>query len=264
MTPLHLLEGVPASADDLRALALSNFGHFTAMQVRGGAVQGWDFHVLRLQQATRELFDCALDVARLRTHLREALVAHPDCSLRLTVYSRQFDYRQTGRACTPEILVSLTAPAPADKPAIRVKSFGFVRPFPSIKHVATFPLFQYRRLALQAGYDDALFVAPEGQVSEGSIWNIGFWDGQGMVWPQGPALRGSCEHLLRQALSTAGIPQQSRPIPLAEAGGFQAAFALNASGIQTVSQIDDEEFAPAPALLGQLRQQLAAVPWQSI
>ncbi len=264
MTPLHLLEGVPASADDLRALALSNFGHFTAMQVRGGAVQGWDFHVQRLQQATQELFGCGLDVGRMRGHLREALAAQPDCSLRVTVYSRQFDYRQAGRACPPDILLSLAAPASADKPAIRVKSFDFVRPFPSFKHVATFPLFQYRRLALQAGYDDALFVDPAGHVCEGSIWNIGLWDGQAMTWPQGPALRGSCEHLLRQALSVAGIPQQARPVRLAEVGAFQAAFALNASGIQAISQVDDVGFVGAPGLLGQLRESLAAVPWLPI
>ena len=37
---LAFLDGRPASADDLRALALANYGHFTSMQVRGRAVKG--------------------------------------------------------------------------------------------------------------------------------------------------------------------------------------------------------------------------------
>ena len=49
--------------DALRALALSNYGHFTSMQVRNGAVQGRELHVRRLEDATQALFGTPLDGA---------------------------------------------------------------------------------------------------------------------------------------------------------------------------------------------------------
>lgn len=47
-----LLNGEPPAVDDLRALALVNYGHFTSLQVRGGAAQGLDLHLRRLQDAS--------------------------------------------------------------------------------------------------------------------------------------------------------------------------------------------------------------------
>ena len=53
---ITLFNGQPASTDDLRALALVNYGHFSSMQVRDHAVQGIGLHQQRLTAATRELF----------------------------------------------------------------------------------------------------------------------------------------------------------------------------------------------------------------
>ncbi|WWW36980.1 hypothetical protein V8017_09710 [Stenotrophomonas rhizophila] len=65
--------GHHASVDDL-AGALTNYGHFTSLQVRGGAVQGLDLHLQRLQEGTEALFGTVLDAARYR----------PGCSTRCT------------------------------------------------------------------------------------------------------------------------------------------------------------------------------------
>jgi branched-subunit amino acid aminotransferase/4-amino-4-deoxychorismate lyase len=235
------------------------------MQVRGRAVQGLDLHLQRLQGATRELFDADLPAARILDNLRIALDAgEPDCSLRLTVFARGFDYRNPAGAFVPDLLVSLSPPAGPDKPALQLKSYPFMRTLPHIKHVGTFPLFHYRRLAIQAGSDDALFVNSDGAVSEGSIWNIGFWDGAGVVWPQAPALRGVAEQLLQAGLSRLGVAQQHRRVPLAEAKGFQAAFATNASGIQAVLGIDGAVFGIDETLVARLKAALASQPWQAI
>ena len=40
-----LFNGKPASAEDLRALALVNFGHFTTVQVRDRCARGIDLHL---------------------------------------------------------------------------------------------------------------------------------------------------------------------------------------------------------------------------
>lgn len=263
--PIALLNGQPASAEDLRALAVGNYGHFTAMQVRERAVQGLDLHLQRLQSATRELFGVELTAARILDDLRiAALAGDRDGMLRLTVFARGFDYRQPLRPVDVDLLATLSPAAPADKPPLRVKSYEFVRPLPHIKHVGTFPLFHYRRQALLAGHDDALFITPEGWVSEGSIWNIGFWDGAQLIWPQAPALRGTSERLLQDGLKAAGVPQAIRPVRLAEVASFRAAFAANASGLQAVTAVDGAEIGQAAGLLAELRAALASRPWQAL
>ena len=42
------LDGTPATADDLSALALYNYGHFTALRVEHGRVRGLALHLRRL------------------------------------------------------------------------------------------------------------------------------------------------------------------------------------------------------------------------
>lgn len=260
------LNGLPASADALRALALTNYGHFTSMQVRGGTVQGLELHLRRLWEASAELFDAELDEARLRGWMRQA-AAGGDCSLRVTVFARDFDYRQPLRTLVPDVLVTTAPPSPPRTQALQVCSRAFVRPAPHLKHVGTFPLFHYRRLARQAGFDDALFVdgtGPQARVVEGTVWNIGFWDGAEVVWPQAPALRGTAEQLLQAGLAEAGLPPRTRPVALSEVAGFRAAFAANANGLQPIAGIDAVRYPDSDELVGRLALVLAARPWQAI
>ena len=259
------LNGRDASADDLRPLAIGNYGHFTAMQVRGRAVQGLRHHIDRLQAATRELFSAELGEDRIRDVLRDAVRAGPeDSSLRLTVFARGFDYRDALRPVEVDLLVTLSPPTSPDKPPLRVKSYVFTRPLPHIKHVGTFPLFHHRRLALREGWDDALFVGQDGQIIEGSIWNLGLWDGQQVVWPEGPALRGTHERLIAEGLAALGIPQSSRVVRLDELTAFQAAFASNASGFQAVTAIDQASWPVDATLSGLLERALATQPWDAL
>ncbi|TQM12891.1 branched-subunit amino acid aminotransferase/4-amino-4-deoxychorismate lyase [Pseudoxanthomonas sp. 3HH-4] len=257
------LNGQPATADDLRALALANYGHFTSMQVRDGAVQGRALHRRRLEEATQGLFGTRLDgddaLKQAARAMQEAGLR--DASVRITVFSTRFDYRDPARIVTPDVLVSLSPPSSPDKPALRVKSYPFVRPLPQYKHVGTFPLFHYRRQALADGYDDALFVDPTGQVVEGSIWNLGLWDGDRVTWPNGPALRGTAERLLQQALDQAGVLQRHRPVRLEELDGYQAGFACNASGLQPVIALDGVAWGADTTLMARLKTALESVPW---
>lgn len=260
-----LLNGSPAGADDLRALALSNYGHFTSMQVRGRAVRGLDLHLARLRDATRELFGVELDEAFVLDCMRKALDAHGgDCSLRVTVFSRAFDYRDPSRAVGIDVLATTSPASNGAARPLRVKSVEFVRPLPQVKHVATFPLFHHRRQARLAGFDDALFVDAQGQLVEGSVWNLGLWDGQGVVWPQGPALRGTMEQLLQSGLEESGVPQQVRPVRLDEVAHFPAAFAVNATGLQPIAGVDGHDLAESPELMALLERSLATRPWQPI
>src|SRR5688500_12239163 len=260
------LDGRLADAEDLRALALVNYGHFTSMQVRGHRAQGFDLHLQRLRDATRELFGSDIDEARVRTAVRDALsgAGVADASVRVTAFARGLDLDTCAENFAAELLVSIAPPAAPPQGALRVKSCACVRALPHIKHVGTFPLFLQRRLARQAGFDDALLVDGDGRVSEGSIWNIGFSDGDGVVWPQAAALRGTGERLLQASLETLGTGQSTRPVALAEIGQLESAFAINSRGVQAIAAIDDVAFSSHEDGLRLLQDALARQPWQAI
>lgn len=260
------LDGRPADAGDLREPALVNYGHFTSMQVRGRCVQGFDLHLQRLRDATRELFGSAIEEARVRAAIRDALFAAgvADASVRVTAFARGLDLDTCAQDFAPELLVSVAPPAAPPQAALRVKSCVCVRELPHIKHVGTFPLFLRRRRARQAGFDDALLVDGDGRILEGSIWNVGFRAGDSVVWPQAPALRGVGERLLQAGLETLGVTQSMRPVALAEIDRFESAFAINARGVQAITAIDEVAFSSDEDGARLLQDALARQPWQAI
>lgn len=257
--------GKPADAADLAAAALVNYGHFTSMQVRGGAVQGLHLHLRRLQAGTRTLFDAALDEERLRHDLRTALAASgaADASVRITVFSREFDFRDPLRAVMPDVLISLSPPSDAGPAPVRVQPVRFVRELPHIKHVGTFALFHLRRQAMTAGFDDALLVDAEGALVEGSVWNLGLWDGASVTWPQGPSLSGTRQALLAEGLDALGIRQCTRRVALDEVSQFDAAFACNARGQWPLAEIAGLDWRGG-ALPEDVGRALQTQPWQAI
>ncbi|MGF6418264.1 branched-subunit amino acid aminotransferase/4-amino-4-deoxychorismate lyase [Stenotrophomonas sp. AN71] len=253
--------GQPAQVEDLLP-ALVNYGHFTSLQARGHAVQGLDLHLVRLSQATRELFGSELDVAQVRGWMAQALrqAGRVDASLRVTVYSRRFDFRNPLAAVPVDVLVAVSAPVTlaASK---RVRSVAWQRELPQIKHVGTFGLFAERRAAMAEGFDDVLFVTADGEVSEGSTWNLAVHDGERLIWPQAPALRGTAERLLKQHWPG---PQLTRPLALADLASVKAAFACNASGLWALEAIDGHGLPGSQALAEQGRAVLAGVPWDAL
>ncbi|WP_422505330.1 aminotransferase class IV family protein [Stenotrophomonas sp. GZD-301] len=254
--------GLSASADDL-AGALTNYGHFTSLQVRDGAVQGLDLHLQRLQQGTQELFATALDTHQVQAWMWHALHAANvrDASLRVTVYSHCFDFRQPLQAVPVDVLIAVAAPVTLPAASRSLRTVRYQRDLPHLKHVGTFPLFEHRRAALQAGADDALFVGDGGVISEGTTWNIGLAAGDTLVWPQAPALRGTQERLLQAGWDG---DQQVRPVTLEALAGFTGAFACNSVGVWPISRIDALALPDSEALCARARAVLAAVPWQPL
>ena len=239
------LNGAAASAEDLRALATTNYGHFTAMQVEEGGVRGLDLHLARLDDSTRELFGQPLDDAVVRRYMRSALSEiDGTASLRINVFSRKLHRDRMAEPAEPDVVVAVTAPRHIEATAVRLKSFRYERVLPHVKHVGTFGLFHHRRLAQLDGFDDALFVDASGAVSEASIWNIGFFDGRGIVWPDAPALRGISMQLLQKGLRERGVPSDSHRIAHADIGAFRSAFLTNCSrAVRPIAEIDGVRFA---------------------
>jgi len=253
--------GEPADAAALSA-ALVNYGHFTSLQVRNRAVQGLDLHLHRLVQATGTLFGTPLDAQQVRRWMAHA-VEHgerADASMRVTVFSRAFDFRDPLAAVAVDVLASVGAPVQLGT-ARAVRSIGYQRELPALKHVGTFGLFQQRRDAMAGGFDDALFLTADGLVSEGTTWNVAFLDREQLVWPQAPALRGTAEALLQAHWQG---PQVRRAYHAAELPTATAAFACNASGIWPLSGVDGRLLPGSVALAERARGVMAAVPWQSL
>lgn len=254
--------GGRANADDL-AGTLVNYGHFTSLQVRGGAAQGLDLHLQRLAQGTQELFGTVLDTCDVQAWMGQALQAEgrADASLRVTVFSRRFDFRQPLAAVPVEVMVSVGPPASVPASPSRLCAVRSPRDLPHLKHVGTFALFAHRRRAQQDGFDDALLLTADGQVSEGTTWNIAFQRGDQVVWPDAPALRGTAQQLLQAGL---GIGQSVQPLTLDALGEFDGALACNASGIWPIAAVDALAFAQSEAFCQRARAVLAAVPWQPV
>ena len=247
--------GAPATLDDLRRIAAFNYGHFTAMQFRDGGVRGLSLHLARLDAASRELFGRPLEPTRVRGYLAHALASRAGpASIRVNVHSRALDREALAAPAESDVLVSLGAPATATRSPVRVRTMRYARELPHVKHVGTFGLFHQRRLAQLAGFDDALFATAAGEISEGTIWNVGFHDGARVVWPEAPMLRGITQQLLESALAARGIAQVGRPVHADELPGFRAAFLVNtASVVQPIASIDATAFDGSVALAAMLR-----------
>lgn len=248
------IDGRAATPEQLAVAALGHYGHFTAMQVRGGAVRGLDLHLARLTAANRELFGSELDPATIRAHIRHALgTGTLDASVRVLVQESP----------AGELFVMVTVRPPVDMPAAaqHLMSVPYQRSIAHVKHTGDFGQNYYGRLAEGEGHDEALLTTPDGVISEGSMTNIGFFDGAEVVWPDAPMLAGITMQLLDRDLPKAGLPTTRRQVRLADLQRFAAAFVTNARGIAAVRQIDETVIPVDQGLMSTLNDTYASVPW---
>lgn len=254
--PVILIDGSAATTAGLAHLALVNHGHFTAMQVRDGATRGLDRHLLRLTAAHAELYGSEVDADLARDRMRVAVADHPDCYLRVTLYEEQpGDVR---------IMTVVRPPVEATDAPQALLPVPYVRPFAHIKHVGAFAQIRYGEQAESAGFDDALFVGPDGRLSETTIANVGFLDADRVVWPDGAALHGITWQLLDEQLAREGRPARTAPITLESATRITGAFIANSIGVSPVSRIGAHEFAPAPRAVAELAHLYEAVAWDRL
>ncbi|GGY69500.1 hypothetical protein GCM10007387_59380 [Pseudoduganella albidiflava] len=219
-------DGEPADRDTLAPLAFAGYAHFTAMQVRGGRVRGLDLHLDRLRNASHELFGQALPDERIRALLRAALrEAADDVSLVATVYGAAGEF--TAAAQAPHVLVRTAAPSAGPAGPLSLAVFGHERMLPHIKHVGEVAKTWYLREAATQGHDDAAFTDRHGHLSEASIWNLAFWDGDSVVWPEAPMLSGITMQVVRRRLADLGIPQRSQAITPEQAATTRGAAVMN-------------------------------------
>ncbi|MEW2033324.1 aminotransferase class IV [Streptomyces roseifaciens] len=257
-TPYVQVDGRALDADPLFLALMGGYGHMTAMQVRDGRVRGLDFHLTRLDTATKELFGEGLDGGLVRERIRGALdeAGVRDASARLYVYAPE-----PGDRTVTAVILRPAVPEPGPQ---RVRSVPYARPSAHLKHVGVFGQVYHLRQVKAAGFDEALLVEPDGTVAEGAITNVGFIDGDTVVWPSAPALDGITLLVLQRELDRAGLPWRRQAVRLDEVARFDAAFVCNSVGVSPVPLIDDVRFPSDAEPVRMLQRLYEAAPWDVI
>ncbi|MCP2251610.1 Branched-chain amino acid aminotransferase/4-amino-4-deoxychorismate lyase [Prauserella aidingensis] len=222
------VNGRVATADDLAPLAFSGFAHFTAMQVRDGAVRGLDLHLDRLRTASDELFGHHLPDGRIRELLSSAVAsAPPDVSLTCHLTTRPGEFLQSGGADEIDVLVTVADPVTPSAEPLALDVVPYQRHLPHIKHVGEVAKTRFLRRAAERGFDDAAFADPAGHLSEATIWNLAFRDGRTVVWPEAPVLRGVTMQIVERRLAARGVDQVVRPVGETELTAGLAGVVMN-------------------------------------
>ncbi|MGW6941374.1 aminotransferase class IV family protein [Streptomyces xanthophaeus] len=253
------LNGTPVSSEDLETLALTNYGHFTSMRCDSGVIRGLSKHMERLVRDARLVFGAELEPERVFGFVRQAVTGRTGSfNIRVTVFDPALQMGHPGADAHPQILVTTRPAGEMPPPALRAKTYTFSRDTAAVKHIGLFSQLKLRRQAQLEGFDDAIFVEQNGQVSEGVTWNLGFVDADGtVVWPAAPVLPGVTMLLLQEAHKQT----ETRPVLLSDLSKMRAAFATNTSiGVRIVTQIDDIKFPEQDPVLDQLRKSYADLP----
>lgn len=260
-----LIDGPPATTEDLAHQALVNYGAYTSFRVENGAVRGLDLHLARLGQAAAELFGESPGEAEFRRLMALSVAGRGACWLRVSLFSPEIGHRNPSFVGRPKVMTVVSPPPPPLAVSVRVKAIAYVREAPHLKHLATFGLTRARRTARAAGFDDALFVGPDGRVSEGALWNVGFVQGQRIVWPQAPMLAGVTQALIERGLAEVGLTGEARPVSLDDLADFDGAFLCNsATPVCPITAVEDRAFATDQGVLDRLAQAWSSNPPQPI
>ncbi|WBP85584.1 aminotransferase class IV [Kitasatospora cathayae] len=243
--------------DEITSLALTGYGHFTTMRVEGGAIRGLGLHFARLARDCRTVFGAELNLDQVSQELCRAVdLTTDDIIVRITVFDPDLSLPHPAGPAAPRILVT-TRPAPAvPQGPMRVQPVRHLRQVAGVKHTGLFDSLHLRRAAQLDGFDDALFHGDELGISEGATWNVGFFDGHRVVWPQAEHLPGVTEALLT------GIHERcvSRTVTLDQLPAMEAAFATNAAvGVRPISAIGSVPFAADHPILAELRDRYAEI-----
>ncbi|MFC6634353.1 aminotransferase class IV family protein [Microbulbifer taiwanensis] len=252
--------GRAATAEELAPLAFAGYAHFTAMQVRDGGVRGLDLHLRRLRTASEEMFGRALSDERVLSCLRTALEAGPaDLSLMATVYEPAGEFGLAG--AEPEILARTGPAASGPRGPLALAAVEHERALAAVKHVGEVSKTYFLRRAVDKGFDDAAFVDRSGRLSEGTIWNLAFWDGEAVVWPRADMLVGTTMGILRRQLQRLDIPQRVQEVTLTDLPDLAGAVVMNSwtPGV-AVHRIGDLSLPEAPAFVELLHRAYQAEP----
>ncbi|WP_087016451.1 aminotransferase class IV [Thaumasiovibrio subtropicus] len=255
------INGEPAHFNDLLSLTFAGFAHFTFVQVRNGQVRALDLHLERLITASHQLFGQPLSEDRIVREMKLAIGSSQDIGLLYYVYSDQGEFNH--HRPTLQTLVRTLPASSGPTGPLQLKTVEYERLLPDIKHVGEIAKTHFMHSAAQQGFDDAAFIDRQGYLLEASIWNLVFWDGEHIVWPEGPMLRGTMMATVQRQLTRRGISQKTQAIHISDIRHFRAAAVLNSwsAGI-AVSKIDEVVFTSSKHFIALLHNAYQQEPWE--
>lgn len=259
MRPAAQLNGLPLNLDQITALALINYGHYTTMRADDFRIRGLALHLQRLMQDCRRLFDAQLDPGWVWRLVRQALAEAPrSVVVRVTVFDPDLPLAQIGADAQPQLLVTTRQAAVSPLPALRLQSAQYYRELPAVKHVGLFGPLRRRRIAQRNGFDDVLFTGAGTEISEAATANIGVITGDRIIWPQAPCLAGVTMRLINQAV---GGQAGTAPVTLTGLPGVDAVVATSAAvGVRPVRAIDGIQLPTEHPMIDTLAKRYAEIP----
>lgn len=259
------LNGKAVELDDLQKLASANNGHFTSMQIRNKKVKGIELHLNRLKVSSELLFGCNIDLDIIRNHISYILNDTLDCSLRISIFSTSLNAKTISKKDL-QILITKSDPIEMGTLPISVMSTVYERFLPQVKHIGiSIGLLYHKGLAQLKGYYDVLYTDIFENISEGSIWNIGFYDGTKIILPNTSALSGITMELLVSGLKRNNIQIEKRKINIKDLNKFSSAFITNSISIaQPISTIDHYNFKMDLSLSALMTTAYDDNPWESL
>ncbi|HVI47729.1 MAG TPA: aminotransferase class IV [Chitinophaga sp.] len=260
------LNGQVVTEADRQQLAMLNTGHFTALQSRDGRVKGWNIHLNRLENASQQLFGIGIDKEAITSQVRSILRDQLSCSLRIHIFSTAADLLHV----TPrdlQVLIIHAAPVNTEnQEAISISTATYERFLPEVKHAGiSIAALYHKRQARLKGFDDVLYTNAAGDILEGSIWNIVFYNGQEFVFSAAQALNGTMQQMIIQGLQQLNIPYRVTTINQQELHLFQAAFIINSIHVaRPVSRIDEVIFHSDSNIAAILSDAYAQTHWERL
>jgi branched-subunit amino acid aminotransferase/4-amino-4-deoxychorismate lyase len=245
------VNGHEADEAAVSLLEHEGWGHFTAMQVRGGRTRGLDLHLARLEAAHREVYGRPLGGEEVRARIRHALGGRLDASVRVYGY-------------WAGLIVTVREPRDMPRRPHSMTALHFQRPLARLKHVGSWGQGRFGEIARAAGFDEGLLVDETGRISEGTITNVGFWRDGTVIWPDAPKLQGITMLLLRRELMAADVPQAEEPVRVRDLAGYAGMILCNARGWAPVSRVDDLTISEDEAFSRVIATALDGCPWDEI
>lgn len=266
ITNQTLLNGQSIPSSEMTNLAFAGFAHFTALQVRNRKIKGLDLHLDRLRQASMVLYGRTLPDALVRSYIRSAVESGPvDQSLTVTIYSPKGEFTVDSMDIDPAVLIRTSSPANGPKGPLRLAVINHERPLAEIKHVGEIGKTYYLHQAVRQGFDDAVFINKSGHLSEGSIWNLAFWDGKTVIWPKAHMLKGTMMAMVQRQLTQLNIPQRSEPITLERLPELRGAAVMNSwTPSISVAGIAENNFTNSEQLISLLHRAYETEPAEKV
>jgi branched-chain amino acid aminotransferase len=227
---------------------------YEVIATQDGRLFQLDAHLDRLQTSGAAI---GLDVPTLRPTLEAEIrdlvseCGADECYVRVMITrgtSPDFDLAgDAGGEPTRIVLVKPLPPWPEHfaREGVRLKTVNpdeiVARIAPSVKSNNRQANVMAHRLARAEGADDALFVDPAGNVTEGPSWNV-FGAKDGEVWTPtlaGGILPGITRSTVLRLCAEEGIPLTERDVPLVEALAADELFMTSTTrGVMPVSHLD--------------------------